>query len=148
MNYIWPKNWPAGWTLFCNAWQDCQVLRTGMWIHQASRAELQVRFLFLGGWHSNCLSLLEDMKGSRRRSETTKALTSFFFLEKVERSLFNPYMEWKTVSWLEHISGMGINSFLLISIHGSSFFLFTDMDFRSWNLKSKHLWIVIFPGDV
>lgn len=31
-------------------------------------------------------------------------------------------MEWKTISQIEHIPGMGINSFLLISIRGSSFF--------------------------
>lgn len=54
---------------------------------------------------------------------------ALFFLEKVERSQFHPNMEWKTVSQLEHIPGMGINCFLLISIHGSSFFLFTAMDF-------------------
>lgn len=54
----------------------------------------------------------------------------FFILENVEMSQFHPNMEWKTVSHLEHIPGMGINGFLLISIHGSSFLLFTATDFK------------------
>lgn len=58
--------------------------------------------------------------------EAKLSLALFFFfhenVERSERSPFHPNMEWKTVSQLEHIPGMGINSFLLISIHGSSFF--------------------------
>lgn len=98
VGYLKYKGWivsdlrflPADWTIFCNAWQDCEVLRIGMWMHQASGAGLQIQFLFLGGRQPNCSWRTWGEEAGQRETTKGNFHLLFYCLKRLKGLNFIP----------------------------------------------------------